>query len=153
MLYGIKAHETRYSGVAFRSRLEARWAAFFDYIGWKWEYEPIDLIDWVPDFRVEFPCNHSECSGSHSLFVEVKPYYMISDFDGHPCTKHYWGDGIEADSSAAFGINPDVAFWEMSHGAGGGCEEGPWCFDNWKTTNINVSNAWKMAGNIVRYKP
>ena len=32
---------TLYGGVRFRSRLEARWAAFFfDVAGWSWEYEP-----------------------------------------------------------------------------------------------------------------
>jgi hypothetical protein len=43
---------TLYNGVQFRSRLEARWAAFFDLCKWKWEYEPIDLNGWIPDFRV-----------------------------------------------------------------------------------------------------
>lgn len=38
----VKAVETEYAGVLFRSRLEARWALFFDLIGLKWEYEP----DW-----------------------------------------------------------------------------------------------------------
>jgi len=36
----IQALETRYAGHVFRSRLEARWAMFFDLIGIKWEYEP-----------------------------------------------------------------------------------------------------------------
>ncbi|MEN2464926.1 hypothetical protein [Ornithinibacillus sp. JPR2-1] len=36
----IKAIETIYKGYRFRSRLEARWAVFFDSLGIKWEYEP-----------------------------------------------------------------------------------------------------------------
>ncbi|MCA1784046.1 MAG: hypothetical protein ABR616_18015 [Dermatophilaceae bacterium] len=36
----IKAIETRYAGCRFRSRLEARWAVFFDRVGIAWEYEP-----------------------------------------------------------------------------------------------------------------
>lgn len=36
----IKAIETRYAGCRFRSRLEARWAVFFDTLGIRWEYEP-----------------------------------------------------------------------------------------------------------------
>jgi hypothetical protein len=48
-----------------RSRLEARWAAFFDLVGWKWEYEPFDLEGWIPDFKVSGP--------KGSLLVEVKP--------------------------------------------------------------------------------
>lgn len=36
---GIPAIQTRYGGCRFRSRLEARWAVFFDSCGVKWEYE------------------------------------------------------------------------------------------------------------------
>lgn len=36
----IKAIQTRYAGCHFRSRLEARWAVFFDTLGIQWEYEP-----------------------------------------------------------------------------------------------------------------
>lgn len=51
----IKPIETRYKGYRFRSRLEARWAVFFDALGVKWEYEKegYDLGDagwYLPDF-------------------------------------------------------------------------------------------------------
>lgn len=36
----IKAIETHYKGYRFRSRLEARWAAFFDSLGIEYQYEP-----------------------------------------------------------------------------------------------------------------
>lgn len=53
----IKAIETRYRGYRFRSRLEARWAVFFDALGISWEYEPegFELSDgswYLPDFRL-----------------------------------------------------------------------------------------------------
>jgi hypothetical protein len=53
----IKAIETRYAGCRFRSRLEARWAVFFDALGFAWEYEPEgyelgELGRYLPDFRV-----------------------------------------------------------------------------------------------------
>jgi hypothetical protein len=35
----IRAIETRYKGYRFRSRLEARWAVFFDAVGLRFEYE------------------------------------------------------------------------------------------------------------------
>lgn len=35
----LQAIETRYAGCRFRSRLEARWAVFFDVMGIPWEYE------------------------------------------------------------------------------------------------------------------
>lgn len=36
----VKAIETSYGGCRFRSRLEARWAVFFDALGIAWDYEP-----------------------------------------------------------------------------------------------------------------
>jgi len=36
----IAAIETEYAGCRFRSRLEARWAVFFDHLGIRWAYEP-----------------------------------------------------------------------------------------------------------------
>ena len=58
--YAMKAIQTRYNGYLFRSRLEARWAVFFNTLGLKWEYEPegFDLGDgvyYLPDFRVTSP--------------------------------------------------------------------------------------------------
>ncbi len=47
----IRAIETVYAGTHFRSRLESRWAAFFDRIGWKWTYEPIDANGYIPGQR------------------------------------------------------------------------------------------------------
>jgi hypothetical protein len=41
---------TLYRGVQYRSRLEARWAALFGLLGWRFQYEPFDLDDWIPDF-------------------------------------------------------------------------------------------------------
>jgi hypothetical protein len=32
----FKAIPTRYRNTNFRSRLEAKWAAFFDIVGWRW---------------------------------------------------------------------------------------------------------------------
>lgn len=62
----IKAIETRYKGYRFRSRLEARWAVFFDALGVRWEYEPegFDLGSngwYLPDFLVG------------QVWIEIKP--------------------------------------------------------------------------------
>ena len=51
----IKAIETYYNGYHFRSRLEARWAVFFDHLGVKYEYEKegydLGKAGWyLPDF-------------------------------------------------------------------------------------------------------
>lgn len=53
---GIKAIETEYDGHRFRSRLEARWAVFFNAIGLDYEYEiegfEMDGIKYLPDFYI-----------------------------------------------------------------------------------------------------
>lgn len=160
--YRFKSHKTEYRNVVFRSRLEAWWAAFFDRVGWEWEYEPIDLYGWTPDFYVRFECSHSECCygssgyknwrGYHDLFIEVKPYWSIEEFAGHPCLKYQFGTnydtGEEIPASAAFGINPTVTEWCMAHGAGGGMEtiaHGRWLGGH------DPMDTWRLAGNDVRW--
>ena len=59
------AHPTTYRGTRFRSRLEARWAAFFDLAGWQWIYEPGDYEGWAPDFAL--------VGEQDTTLVEVKP--------------------------------------------------------------------------------
>lgn len=63
----IKAIETEYKGHLFRSRLEARWAVFFESLGIEWEYETegFELPSgqrYLPDFHLP----------KHQLWVEVK---------------------------------------------------------------------------------
>lgn len=67
----MKPIETRYNGYRFRSRLEARWAVFFDTCGLKWEYEhegfDLDALGWyLPDFMML----HNPGRGP---IVEIKP--------------------------------------------------------------------------------
>ena len=69
----IKAHPTTYAGTKFRSRLEARWAAFFDLLGWQWQYEPVDLNGWTPDFAIR--CKDGP------VYVEVKPIEWVGTND------------------------------------------------------------------------
>jgi hypothetical protein len=61
--YSIAAIPTEYKGRVYRSRLEARWAAFFDRLELEFEYEPFDLGKWSPDFLLR----------DISTLVEVKP--------------------------------------------------------------------------------
>ena len=68
----IKPIETIYNGYRFRSRLEARWAVFFDTLNVPYEYEPEGFVlhngDWyLPDFRVK-------CYGMRT--GEPKDYYF-----------------------------------------------------------------------------
>lgn len=81
----IKAIETKYKGCKYRSRLEARWAVFFDQIGVKYEYEPegFDFTDvphvdqylapgdrrYLPDFWLP----------SLNSYIEIKPLLVPVD--------------------------------------------------------------------------
>jgi hypothetical protein len=72
----LKPIQTRYRGHHFRSRLEARWAVFFDAMGFKWEYEPegfdLDGKLYLPDFRVWTP-------QGNPIWYEVKPARSATD--------------------------------------------------------------------------
>lgn len=56
------AIQTEYNGYLFRSRLEARWAVFFDALGIEYEYEPEGIVlsdgtQYLPDFYLpDFKC-------------------------------------------------------------------------------------------------
>ena len=75
----IAAIPTEYKGYRFRSRLEARWAVFFDLCGMQWEYEPegFSLGDgrgYLPDFLLH-NVETLHAGGTkilHDLWVEVK---------------------------------------------------------------------------------
>lgn len=73
----MKAIQTTYKGYRFRSRLEARWAVFFDAMRIPWEYEPEgyrlpDGRGYLPDFRLP----------RMGLLLDIKP--KPGGFDGMP---------------------------------------------------------------------
>ena len=74
----MQVRETLYKGIQFRSRLEARWAVFFDALGLKWEYEPEgyrmdDGTCYLPDFYVHDIKGHvGKTPHGDGIFVEVK---------------------------------------------------------------------------------
>jgi hypothetical protein len=76
----IKAIETRYDGCRFRSRLEARFAVFFNELQIPWEYEPEGFETaagpYLPDFRIKIP--QVKDYGHHQWF-EVKPDNATDD--------------------------------------------------------------------------
>lgn len=71
----IKTIPTTYNGVEYRSRLEARWAVFFDELGIRhyYEYEGFDLDGrwYVPDFYLP------DVRGG--MYCEVKPLKQGED--------------------------------------------------------------------------
>ncbi len=76
MKYNIKPKETKYNGRIYRSRLEARWAAYFDIVGWDFEYEPCQINGFNPDFLIKCFSDKYDCS---FIIVEVKPQIMITN--------------------------------------------------------------------------
>lgn len=70
----ITAIPTKYRGVQFRSRLEAKWAAFFDLAGWPYEYEQLDLDGYIPDFILDL---------HRPLLVEIKPALHLGELMDH----------------------------------------------------------------------
>jgi hypothetical protein len=66
----MKALETEYSEILFRSRLEARWAILFDTLKLEWVYEPECFIlsnnqKYTPDFYIK----------KYDLYIEIKPTF------------------------------------------------------------------------------
>jgi hypothetical protein len=110
----LKAIETVYRGYRFRSRLEARWAVFFDALHISYEYEKegydLDGLWYLPDFwlsRLELFVEikpggqwfyHRECdllarsSGKDVLFLSGNPY--PGEY-GAGVYKHQWHSGSE----------------------------------------------------------
>jgi len=175
----MRAISTMYGGVHFRSRLEARWAAFFDIMGWPWAYEPIDLSGYIPDFIVTFPAG--------ALLVEVKPALYFEELEEHVSKVEQSGWGCEVlmvgaklfdsyDRSCAgllgetHGPTGEPCWWwgkgvlftcgecgERSihhedasyHCRNGGCYDG----DGHLGSYDDVGHDWNEAGNAVQWQP
>ena len=90
---------TTYNGIRFRSRLEAKWACFFNQVGWRWHYEPIDLNGWIPDFLIE--------TKGLPLLVEVKP---ISKMDPAITTKIHRAMGLDVINGEIFPFHKNYEF-------------------------------------------
>ncbi len=72
---------TTYNGINFRSRLEARWAVFYDSLRIRYQYEPARLAvvpyGYTPDFLLPLQDRFDRV-----LWIEVKPSdYESSDID------------------------------------------------------------------------
>src|SRR5688572_10352283 len=68
----IQAIPTIHKGTRFRSKLEAQWAFIFDRAGWRWDYEPVSLGHYIPDFFLHF---------EHTTLVEIKPAFSIGEIE------------------------------------------------------------------------
>lgn len=138
----IKAIETYYNGYRFRSRLEARWAVFFDLTGIEYEYEPegIVLSDgtlYLPDFYLpQFHCYFEvKRKGIKGTTEEYEAYRKISNgagcdsWSGIIC----FGDPFDHDMR--------IFCQEMNDG-GGGTYEGRVVFGYYPGTEKPVLFSW-----------
>lgn len=144
----MESIETIYNGYKFRSRLEARWAIFFDAVGIKYEYEPegirLTTGDWyLPDFYLpQFHC-----------YFEVKR--IPKKFLRSELPTEEFGDAIAKISNGAhgstwagiiaFGDPYDHYMWifcqEVNDGSGGSYEN-PVVFGEDPETGQPMLFAW-----------
>ena len=87
----INAIPTEYKGYRFRSRLEARWAVFFETLGLPWKYEPEGFecegyegkkVRYLPDFYLPRSETWIEVKGTkESLLEEQERLEQILDWN------------------------------------------------------------------------
>jgi hypothetical protein len=85
----IKPIETRYKGYRFRSRLEARWAVFFDAMHIEWEYEKEgynlgELGCYLPDFWLPQVNMWAEVKAKEFTPDEYKKIVALNKGTHHP---------------------------------------------------------------------
>lgn len=124
----------------FRSRLEARYAAYFDGRGWPWVYEPFDLPGYTPDFSVTI-------AGVDTL-VEVKPATKLGQL-GAPIARilraGWRGPWM------VVGADPDVALQGRGRHTTQRRYLGQEDRSAWASAN-NITQ-WKGAGEAVKATP
>lgn len=173
----MHAIETPYAGVLFRSRLEAKWAATFDQLGWHWDYEPEDYPGWIPDFRLygttDILC---EVKGAHSILdgaaqegvmdvwrsapQRAHVLLLLTDFyaylrePGHPVPDVYlgapdpWRTGWGGAVFGQVGDKFDVwHFWGSSVPLLAGEGSG------WPMDHGDMNRIWRESGNRTKWKP
>lgn len=122
---------TRYRGVNFRSRLEARYASFFDQLSLSWVYEPPtdDLCrGWLPDFEVL------------GVLVECKPSLTWEGLQ--PAMRKAEASGYTGQVTV-LGGRPDLAY--TSH-----LPQAEWRLARWRA---DPRLPWALAGNAVQWRP
>jgi hypothetical protein len=113
----LTALPSLYSGIQFRSRMEARWAVFMDAIGVHWLYEPegydLDGLRYLPDFylptvdaflEVKNPlavdrdakkCHSLAMATGKSVYLTTNPPQLIDDSDPLGDMVRIFPDGAE----------------------------------------------------------
>ena len=89
----MQAIETVYNGYRFRSRLEARWAVFFDALEVEYEYEPegYELSNgqrYLPDFFLPELKIYVEVKSSEKCFIRTLDFDARCEFYGKESKKY-----------------------------------------------------------------
>lgn len=98
--------ETRYAGCRFRSRLEARWAVFFDHMDIPWVYEPNGYTistgrRYLPDFLLTDCGTWVEVKGDPARYDRILFMRAAADLPRHS------GAGEDFFGLAVLGNIPD----------------------------------------------
>ncbi len=144
-----KKNLREYDGVLFRSSLEAQWAAFFDLIGWKWEYRPLHFGAFEPSFKVLTRRNLV-------MMIEVKPIEasasqdeVLHEFEG--CVP--WYDLAEAGGNPMLllGSEPRETHlgWRLSKNYLK--DEEPFITRDAVRLSAKHADLWRRAGNTIEY--
>lgn len=146
--------ETRYAGCRFRSRLEARWAVFFDHLGISWRYEPQGYIvggkPYLPDFLVHPDSPRSfwlEVKGVHPTDEELEKAQGLASATKLPVFVR-WGD-VETPPTQLAQV---TGYDEYVAG------QGPTCrleWDNregWQEVCVGQPAAWKRGLTPTAYR-
>ena len=147
----FQAIPTTYAGVRFRSRLEARWAAFFDLCRWRWSYETFDLPGWIPDFLAGPVLVEVKPATDADALEEAKPRINASG-----CTYTVWLVGIDPDALLVRAANGD---WGQPWG-----DDLRWAGFLWWREQVGIDDEvdarlanearalWREAGNRVQWR-
>lgn len=128
----LKAIETAYKGYRFRSRLEARWAVFFDALEIPWEYEKegFDLGEaglYLPDFWLTQFRSFVEIKGQKPTEAEGLKAIALAR-QGNAMVMLVWGvpgeeKGVLIEPGTGISIDPEgYAIWcdvALHRGCGG----------------------------------
>ena len=121
----MKTIETEYNGYRFQSRLEARWAVFFDKLGIKYEYDPEGII--LSDETHYFPSFYLPTF--HCYFVVKRNGIQNTPEEEEAIREIRNGsDTMEWAGIIAFGDPMDDQLWiycQETDSEGGGGYEGP----------------------------
>lgn len=135
-----------------RSRLEARVAAFLDSYQIIWDYEPLDLRDYIPDFIAELP--HG------TTLIECKPAVTYTEFKPacRKITRSGWsGSAVVLGSQLALAPDdrPDLTLYgscEAEHGGWTRVGRARWPAPWGEYPFVDAFDHWVAAGNVVQWK-